>query len=75
MERGQISTGSFPTSVSRVQFFAWLLVQERVQSREHLKRRHVLTDAICEVCNSGEETATHRVPLPLCNLLLGHNPS
>ena len=45
----------------RVQFFAWLLVQERVQSREHLKRRHVLTDAICEVCNSGEETAAHIV--------------
>ena len=47
----------------RVQFFAWLLVQERVQSREHLKRRHVLTDAVCEVCNNGEETAAHTAPL------------
>jgi len=35
----------------RVQFFAWLLVRDRIQSREHLKRRHVLHDAACEICN------------------------
>jgi len=43
----------------RVQFFSWLLVQERIQSREHLKRKHVVTDAVCEVCNHAEETAAH----------------
>ena len=30
-----------------------------IQSREHLMRRHVLADAVCEVCNCGEETAAH----------------
>jgi len=43
----------------RVQFFAWLLVRERIQSRENLKRRKVLEDAACEICASADETAAH----------------
>lgn len=43
----------------RVQFFAWLLVRDRIQSREHLQRKHVLPDATCEACNRAEETAAH----------------
>jgi len=43
----------------RVQFFAWLLVRDRIQSREHLKRRRALDDATCEICASADETAAH----------------
>ncbi|RLM65717.1 uncharacterized protein C2845_PM16G00440 [Panicum miliaceum] len=43
----------------RVQFFAWLLVRERIQSRAHLRQRKVLDNATCEVCSEADETAAH----------------
>ncbi|RLN12774.1 hypothetical protein C2845_PM09G11040 [Panicum miliaceum] len=43
----------------RVQFFAWLLVRERIQSCAHLHRRKVLDNATCEVCSEADETAAH----------------
>lgn len=48
----------------RVQFFAWLLVQERVQCRANLLKKHVLDDACCEVC-AEEEDCNHIIRAPL----------
>lgn len=43
----------------RVQFFAWLLVQDRVQCRANLLRKNAVQTARCEVCAAPTETATH----------------
>lgn len=43
----------------RVQMFMWLLTQRRIQCRTNLHRKHVLPDAICEVCNEQDETPEH----------------
>jgi len=45
----------------RVQFFIWLLMQGRIQCRTNLVRKKMLDNAICEVCNQGDETAEHVV--------------
>ncbi|CAN6352985.1 unnamed protein product [Urochloa humidicola] len=59
------STGPPPKSFSnfvwgnrappRVQFFAWLLVQERIQCRSNLVKKNVLQDARCPLCPSEED--------------------
>jgi hypothetical protein len=43
----------------RVQFFAWLLIQGRVQCKANLLKKHVVQEATCEVCGATEEMATH----------------
>jgi len=43
----------------RVQLFMWLLTQRRIQCRSVLHRKHVLQDAICEICHQEEETPEH----------------
>jgi hypothetical protein len=42
----------------RVQFFAWLLVQERIQCRSNLVKKHVVAENMCEVC-AQEEDCSH----------------
>jgi hypothetical protein len=48
---------------SKAKFFAWLLVQSRIQSRAALFKKHVLSEdeAICPICESERETATHLI--------------
>jgi hypothetical protein len=46
-------------ALPRVQFFAWLLTQNRIQCRANLVKKHVVQDATCEVCVETEEKATH----------------
>ncbi|CAN6371657.1 unnamed protein product [Urochloa humidicola] len=43
----------------RVQFFAWLLVQERIQCRANLMKKNIVDDAKCELCNHEAETCDH----------------
>jgi len=43
----------------KVQFFAWLLVQERIQCRANLLKKNVVQDATCEVCRAGVEDCDH----------------
>ncbi|CAO1940520.1 unnamed protein product [Urochloa humidicola] len=43
----------------RVQFFAWLLVQERIQCRANLLLKNIVDDAKCELCHNREETCDH----------------
>ncbi|CAN6361234.1 unnamed protein product [Urochloa humidicola] len=43
----------------RVRFFAWLLTGDRIQSRANLRRKTVVDNDICELCNNGSETANH----------------
>jgi len=43
----------------RVQFFAWLLVHERIQCKATLARRMILPDSTCELCGDGPEMAVH----------------
>lgn len=39
----------------RVQFFGWLLVQERIQSRANLVRKHIVESSLCELCGQVED--------------------
>lgn len=43
----------------RVQFFAWLLLQDRIQSRVNLAKRGVIQNLCCELCPGVPETANH----------------
>jgi hypothetical protein len=43
----------------RVQFFAWLLTQSRIQCRANLPKKSIVQEATCEACGATEETATH----------------
>lgn len=45
----------------RVNFFGWLLVQERIQSRDNLSLKNIVDDSCCEICQATEETADHIV--------------
>jgi hypothetical protein len=47
------------TTPSRVQFFTWLLVQDKTQSRHNLQRKHAIDRAECELCHHDDETADH----------------
>ncbi|WVZ61798.1 hypothetical protein U9M48_011614 [Paspalum notatum var. saurae] len=46
-------------SPPRVQFFIWLLTQERVQCRANLARKCVVDSADCELCPGVPETTAH----------------
>jgi len=43
----------------RVQFFAWLLQNDRIQCKVNLHRRHILGDDTCDLCGTEPETASH----------------
>jgi len=45
----------------KVQFFAWLLVQERIQCRANLLKKNVVQDATCEVCQGDMEDCDHLI--------------
>jgi hypothetical protein len=51
----------------RVKFFAWLLVQNRIQCKTNLRKKNILDDDTCELCNNGSDW------VPLCPKLLGEN--
>lgn len=44
---------------SQVQMFMWLLLQGRIQCRTVLHRKHVLPDAISEICKEDDESPEH----------------
>nr|CAB3445429.1 unnamed protein product [Digitaria exilis] len=39
----------------RVQFFAWLLVQDRIQCRSNLFRKGIVEDVACAICGGNED--------------------
>jgi len=43
----------------RVKFFAWLLSQGRIQCKTLLRRKGVVDNTDCEVCQTAEETPAH----------------
>ena len=43
----------------RVQFFGWLLISDKIQSRVNLQKRKVLEEATCELCQHQPETSLH----------------
>lgn len=43
----------------KVKFFAWLLVQNRIQCKANLKRKNVLDDDRCDICGTATEDADH----------------
>ncbi|CAO2142968.1 unnamed protein product [Urochloa humidicola] len=63
------TTGSPPTPFARfiwgnhapprVRFFAWLLVQGRIQCRQNLRKKHILDDAACPICTHTMECCDH----------------
>jgi hypothetical protein len=45
-----------------VKFFGWLLVQNRIQTKENLLKKHCLDNDTCEVCDIGAtESAAHLI--------------
>jgi len=45
----------------RVRFFAWLLVQRKIQCKINLLAKHIVGDSECEVCRDGTETPDHLI--------------
>jgi len=43
----------------RVQFFTWLLLNDRIQCKANLQKKAIVTDATCETCSCARETAAH----------------
>jgi len=43
----------------RVKFFAWLLSQNKIQSKVALRNKNIVDNTVCEVCQHPEETAAH----------------
>ena len=43
----------------RVKFFAWLLSQGRIQCKTVLRKKGVVDNTICEVCQATEQTPAH----------------
>jgi hypothetical protein len=48
-------------ALPKVRFFAWLLVQERIQCKTNLMKKHILDDATCDLCKSHPEDSDHVV--------------
>ncbi|KAJ1278509.1 hypothetical protein BS78_04G085000 [Paspalum vaginatum] len=45
----------------KVQYFGWLLVQQRIKCRYNLKRKNIVDDDVCPVCRGGVETSNHLI--------------
>ena len=43
----------------RVRFFAWLLVQNRIQCKVNLAKKGAVTNTICDICKTQDEGADH----------------
>jgi hypothetical protein len=48
-------------TLPKVQFFCWLLIQERIKCRYNLKQKHVLDEDTCPICGAESETADHLI--------------
>jgi len=59
-------------ALPKVRFFAWLLVQERIQCKTNLMKKHILDDATCDLCKSHPEDSDH-VVRGVCCLVLAAN--
>ena len=44
-----------------MKFFGWLMVQNRIQTRENMLKKNCLDNDSCEVCGSGVESAAHLI--------------
>jgi len=45
----------------RVRFFAWLLVQNKIQCKTNLLAKNIVDDSECEVCRAGAESPDHLI--------------
>jgi hypothetical protein len=45
----------------KVKFFGWPLVQNRIQMKENLLKKHCLDSDTCAICNSGVESSAHLI--------------
>jgi hypothetical protein len=45
----------------KVKFFGWLLVQNRIQTKENLLKKHCIENDTCEVCNAAVENVAHLI--------------
>ncbi|RLN11381.1 hypothetical protein C2845_PM09G15820 [Panicum miliaceum] len=45
----------------RVRFFAWLLVQKKIQCKTSLLVKNIVEDSECEVCRNGAESPDHLI--------------
>lgn len=43
----------------KVKLFAWLLVRNRLSTKENLLKKTIVQEAICDICNQEDETANH----------------
>jgi hypothetical protein len=42
-------------------FFNWLLVQNHIQPKENLLKKHCIENDTCEICNTAVESTTHLI--------------
>ena len=45
----------------KFKFFAWLLLQDRIQCKTNLRQKHVLDSDTCEVCHNSPESVDHLI--------------
>lgn len=43
----------------KIQFFAWLLVRERLSTKRNLHKKTIVPTPMCDLCHLGDETASH----------------
>lgn len=54
-----------------VKFFGWLMLQERIQCKLNLRKKHILGDDTCELCGDSLESCDH--PIFHCTVLLARS--
>jgi hypothetical protein len=45
----------------RVKFFGWLLIQNRIQTKKNLLKKHCVDFNLCELCSNQVESAAHLI--------------
>ncbi|GJN35428.1 hypothetical protein PR202_gb24205 [Eleusine coracana subsp. coracana] len=45
----------------KVKFFGWLLVQDRIQTRQNLLKKHCIDSESCELCSTQVESSVHLI--------------
>lgn len=43
----------------KVRMFSWLLARDRLSTKQNLEKKKIVPSAICDICNSEAETASH----------------
>lgn len=43
----------------KIQFFAWLLVRDRLPTKRNLHKKTIVPTPMCDLCHLGDETASH----------------